>query len=226
MYLSTHQWKLECSETDGHLPNGSYQGYSLALWWGIVNCLPNGSYQLTGCTQLVISSMVVPMEWASGSGPFMVTLPMEVVTVSMYVMPIISSFTMQLELMLEIPRVATSLMGLVPTGALRSTSMSSGVCKQAVTPEKPCGWVGGCTNARACVGRESWGGVGSSEGGLAVLLVSFRRVGLIPFSALGLWSVGGSLWQPPLVEMDVMIFPIPGTSGLSLPEQAQVHSVS
>ena len=95
------------------------------------------------------------MEQASGSGPLMVTFPTEVVTVSMYIMPVISSFTMWLELMLEIPRVATSQMGVAPTGALRSTSTSSGVCKQAVTPEKPCSRVGGHTNARACVGRES-----------------------------------------------------------------------
>ena len=85
----------------------------------------------------------------------MVTLPTEVVAVSMYVMPIISSFTMWLELMLEFPGVATSPMGVAPTGASKSTSISSGVCRQAVTPEKPQGGVGGHTNTRACVGGES-----------------------------------------------------------------------
>ena len=95
------------------------------------------------------------MEQASGSGLLMVTFPMEVVTVSMYVLSVISSFKMQLELKLEIPGVATGLMGIESTGALRSTSTSSGACRQAVTPEKPCGGVDGCTNTRACVGRES-----------------------------------------------------------------------
>ena len=74
--------------------------------------------------------------------------------VSMYVMPVISSFTMQLELMLEIPGVATSPMGMVPMGTSRSTSMSSGICKQAVTPEKPCSGVGSCMSVNACVGGE------------------------------------------------------------------------
>ena len=140
---------------DGFSPNGSYQKYSFALWQGIVSCLPNGSYQLTFYTWLVISSMVGPVEQALGSGPLRVTLSTEVVTVSIYIMPVISSFTMWLELTLEIPGVATSLMGIVPTGTLRSTSMSSGVCRQAFTPEKPCSRVGSCINTKACVGRES-----------------------------------------------------------------------
>ena len=123
---------------DGCPPNGGYWKYSFALWQRIINCLPNSSYQLTVYIQSVISSMVGPVEQASGLGLLRVTLPTEVVTVSIYVMPVISSFTMWLELTLEIPGVATILMGIPPTGTLRSTSMSSGVCKQAVTPEKPC----------------------------------------------------------------------------------------
>ena len=55
-------------------------------------------------------------------------------------------------------------MDMAPTGALRSTSISSGVCKQAITPEKPCSRVGGCTSAKACVDGEGWGGVGVLEG--------------------------------------------------------------
>ena len=98
--------------------------------------------------------MVGPVGQASGSGPLRVTLPAEVVTVSIYVMPVISSLTMQLELTLEIPGVVTSLMDIAPMGALRSTSMSSGVCKQAVTAEKPCGRVGDCTSTKTCVGGE------------------------------------------------------------------------
>ena len=72
--------------------------------------------------------------------------------VSTYVMPVILSFMMWLELTLEIPGVPTSPMGMAPMGTLRSTSMSSGICKQAVTPEKPCSGVGGCMSANA--GRE------------------------------------------------------------------------
>ena len=79
---------------------------------------------------------------------------MEVVIVSIYVMPVISSLTKQLELTLEIPVVAISLMGIVPMDALRSTSMSSGVCKQAITAEKPHDRVGGHTSTKACVGGE------------------------------------------------------------------------
>ena len=65
----------------------------------------------------------------------------------------------------------------------------------------------------------------SSEGRLGVLSVSFWRVGLIPLSALGSWSVGGSPQQLPLVGMGVTLSPIPRTSGLSLQGLAQVHSV-
>ena len=67
---------------------------------------------------------------------------------------------MWLVLTLEMPGVATSLMGMVPMGASRSTSMSSGICKQAVTPEKLHGGVGGCMSASACGGEEGSGGVG------------------------------------------------------------------
>ena len=73
---------------------------------------------------------------------------------SIYVMPVILSLTMQLELTLEIPGATTSPMGIVPTGTSRSTSTSSGVCKQAITPEKPHSRVGGHTSAKACVGGE------------------------------------------------------------------------
>ena len=80
--------------------------------------------------------------------------------VSRYVTPVTSSFTMQLALILEIPGVTTSPMGMVPMGASRSTSTSSGICKQAVTPKKPCGRVGGHTSTNAWDGKEGLGGVG------------------------------------------------------------------
>ena len=80
--------------------------------------------------------------------------------VSTYVTPVTSSLTMWLVLTLEIPGVTTSLMGMVPMGASRSTSTSFGVCKQAITPEKPRGRVGGHMSANACAGKEGLGGVG------------------------------------------------------------------
>ena len=67
---------------------------------------------------------------------------------------------MQLVLIVEILGVATSSMGIVPMGASRSTSTSSGIHKQAVTPAKPCSRVGGHTGANACTGEEGLGGVG------------------------------------------------------------------
>ena len=106
------------------------------------------------------SLIVGPMEEASKSGPLRANLPKEVVTVSMYVTPVDSSLTMQLELMVEIPGVTTSPMGMVPRGTSRGTSTSSGVHRHAVTPAKPCSGVGGHTSANACTGKEGLGGVG------------------------------------------------------------------
>ena len=61
-----------------------------------------------------MSSMVGPVEESFGSGPLRKILPMEVVTVSTYLRPVASSFTTQLELMLEIPGVVTSPIDRVP----------------------------------------------------------------------------------------------------------------
>ena len=83
---------------------------------------------------------------------------------STYVAPVTSSLMMWLVLTLEIPGVTTSLMDMVPMGASRSTSMSSGIHKHAVTPEKPCGRVGGHTSTNACAGREGLGRVGVLSG--------------------------------------------------------------
>ena len=154
------------TKIDGYPPNGSDQKYSFALWQGIINCLPNSSYQLTVYTWSVISSMVGPVEQASGSGPLRATLPTEVVMVSRYITPAALSFTMQLALILEILGVITSPMGMVPMGASRSTSTSSSICKQAVTPKKPHGGVGGCTSASGQDGEEGLGRVGFQVGGL------------------------------------------------------------
>ena len=51
-------------------------------------------------------------------------------------------------------------MGMVPLGASRSTYTSSGICKQAITPEKPHSRVGGHMSANACTGEEGLGGGG------------------------------------------------------------------
>ena len=110
------------------------------------------------------------MEQASGSGPLRATLPMEVVMVSRYVTLVASSFTMQLALILEIPGVVTSLMGMVPMGASRSTSTSCSICKQAVTPKKPCSRVGGFTSTSARDGEEGLGRVGVPGGGTGGLI--------------------------------------------------------
>ena len=115
------------------------------------------------------------MEQASGSGLLRATLPTEVVRVSRYVTPLPSSFTMQLALILEIPGVVTSPMGMVPMGASRSTSTSSGIHKQAVTPKKPCSGVGGCTSASAQNGKEDLGRVGVPGGETGGLIGIIRE---------------------------------------------------
>ena len=179
-------------KTDGWPSNGSYWEYSFALWQGIVNCPPNGVYWWTVYTWLVISSMVGPVEQILGLEPPRVTLPTEVTTVSMYVMPVISSFTIWLELTLEIPGVATSPMGIAPIGTSRSTSTSSGVCKQVITSEKPCGRVGGHTSTEACVGREGWGGEGVLRGETGSFISIIWESWLDPTFSLGVlvsWGI-------------------------------------
>ena len=74
-------------------------------------------------------------------------LPMEVIMVSRYTSPVVSSFTTQLELMLERPGFDTIPMDIGSTGIPWSTSTSSGVFKQATTPAKPQGGVGSLTSA-------------------------------------------------------------------------------
>ena len=126
---------------------------------GIAGCLPNGSCQLAVYSQLVTSSIVGPKDKASESGLLRATLPMEVVTVSTYVMPVALSLMMQLMLTVDILGATTTPMGMVPRGSSRATSTSSGVRRQAVTPAKLCSGVGGCTSANACTGKEGLSGV-------------------------------------------------------------------
>ena len=165
-------------------PNGDYWEYSFTLWQGIINCLPNSSYWLTTYSQSVTSLIVGPVEEASGSGPLRATLPMEVVMVSMYVMSVTLSLTMWLVLTLEIPGVATSPMGMMPMGASRSTSTSSGIHKQAITPEKPCSRVGSCMSANACAGEEGLGGVGILGGEAGGFMGIIRESWLDPTFSL------------------------------------------
>ena len=97
----------------------------------------------------VMSSMMGPL---FGSDLTRMTLPMEVVMVSMYTSPIVSSLTTWLELTLEMPGVITSPMDIVPTGIFQLISMTSGVFRKAVTPVKPQGRVDSCLNANALAG--------------------------------------------------------------------------
>ena len=106
------------------------------------------------------------------------TLPMEVVTVSMYTSPIMSSWTTQLELTLEMPGVNTSLMDIEPTGISRPTSTTSGVFRQAVTLVKPWGRVGSHFNANALAGGEDAGSNG------AFGKQSCRIIGIVRVSCL------------------------------------------
>ena len=107
---------------------------------------------------------------SSIAGPSLVSelprtiLPMEVVTVSRYTSPVVSSFTTRLELMLERPGLDTIPMDIVPTGISRSTSTSSGVLKQVTTPAKPQGGVGSLTNASVLAGGGDFGGNGAFRG--------------------------------------------------------------
>ena len=87
-----------------------------------------------------------------------IILPMEVITVSRYTSPVVSSFTTLLELMLKRPGFDTIPMDIAPTGMSQSTSTSSGVLKQVATLAKPRGSVGGLTNANALAGRGDFGG--------------------------------------------------------------------
>ena len=104
------------------------------------------------------SLIIGPGEEASEPGLLRATLPTDVVTVSMYVTPVASSFMMWLILMVEILGGDTTPMDMVPRGASEATN-SSGICRQAVTPAKPHGGFGGHTTANACTGEEGLGGV-------------------------------------------------------------------
>ena len=99
----------------------------------------------------------------------MTILPMDVITVSTYTIPVSLSFTTRLEQTLYMLGFNIIPMDIMSTGMFQSTSISSGVLKQAAAPVKPRGSVGGLTNASALASRGDLGGVealGVLDGGL------------------------------------------------------------
>ena len=88
------------------------------------------------------------------------TLPTEVVMVSMYTSPDVLSLTIQLELTLEMLGAITSPIDIVPMGISWPTSTTSGAFRQAIILAKPWGRVGSCLNANALAS----GGDGSGNG--------------------------------------------------------------
>ena len=123
-------------------------------------CLPKGSYQLVLYSWSVTSSIVGPWDEVSESRLLRATLPMEVVTMSIYVIPVASSLMMWLILMVEIPGVATTPMDMVPWGTSEAISRGCDVRRQAVTPAKLHGGVIGHMTANACTGEKGLDGVG------------------------------------------------------------------
>ena len=77
--------------------------------------------------------------------------------------------------MLEIPRAITSPIDRVPMGTSWSNSKRSGIFRQAVTPTKPCGGVGGLTSANALPGGEDSGREGASGRWIGDLTGAIRK---------------------------------------------------
>ena len=142
-----------------YLPNGEYQGCSWwqmsILWWVfflglVVNVLPAEQWVFGDPYSLsIMSSIVGP---SLGSVLPMTIRPMDIVTVSKYTRPFSSSLTTQLEQTLDMLGSDMAPMVTTLVGVSWSTSTSSRVLKQAVTPAKPCGGVGSLTNANALAG--------------------------------------------------------------------------
>ena len=82
-------------------------------------------------------------------------------------------------------------MAIALTGMFWSTSTSFGVLKQAATPAKPQGGVGGLTNANAWAGREDLGGdeaLGVLGGGLNGVVLVVQRTLLFACSTVVGWG--------------------------------------
>ena len=122
-------------------------------------------------------------------------LPIDVVTVSRYTRPFLSSLTTWLEQMLNMLGFDTMPMVTTLAGVSWSTSTSSGVLKHAVTPAKPQGGVGGLTNANALAGGGDLCGdeaLGVSGGGLkGMVLVGWRILCLDHRSVVG-WGTSSA----------------------------------
>ena len=115
--------------------------------------LPSGEFWLVSYSLLVTSSITGPVEEVFGFGSLRMILPKEVVIVSTYVMPAVSSFITQLELILDIP--GASPIDMAPTG-------TSGILKQVIIPSKLHGRVEGFTGATTVVDGEGLDGGGTS----------------------------------------------------------------
>ena len=99
-----------------------------------------------------MSSMVGPRAWVARWGPPRATHPTEVVTVSMYIIPVASSCTMQL---VHIMATVSSIVVSSPRGsrdALRVVANDRSLCRQAITFQKPGGDATSCTISRGLVG--------------------------------------------------------------------------
>ena len=121
----------------------------------------------------------------------MTILPMDVITVSRYTSPALSSFTTQLQQMLNMPGFNTIPMDIAPIGVSQSTSTSSGVLKQVATPTKPRGSVGGLTNANALASRGDLGGdavLGVLGDGLMGMVLVVQRTLLFTRGAAVSWG--------------------------------------
>ena len=115
-----------------------------------------------------MSSVVGPTDDMPGSSPLSTTIPMEVVTVSIYIDLVVSSWTTLLEPMLEIPDVVTILMDITSMDMSWLVCAGSGISKQATTPAKPWGRLDGRSTTNAFIGGDVGGeGVfGKQTGGL------------------------------------------------------------
>ena len=141
-------WQLICLIVDSW---EILTGDSSSAWWWVLwkfhgvkrgnsSLLPNSRFAEDSYDWSIMSSIVGP---SLDSILPKTILPMEVIMVSRYTSPVVSSFTTQLELMLKRLGFDTIPMDIGPTDIPWSTSTSSGVFKQATTPAKPwggCGW--------------------------------------------------------------------------------------
>ena len=162
--------------------------FTEVLWWEDEwqPLPPNGRFVegFHDCSDM--SSITGP---SLGFKPPRMILPMEVITVSRYTSPMVSSCTTWLELTLKRLGLDTIPMDIVPTGISWSSSRSPGVVKQAATPVKPRGSVGGLTNASALAGGGDNGAFGGLDGGLMeIVWVNWRALLFVLGIAIG-WEI-------------------------------------